>query len=264
METRPEPSPEGRLIDDARAAAGLSVREAARRTGISNTRWNQIRDGSHAPAKTIAKMARVAGVTPGQLETEGRRPDAAAVLAGLLAEDDELTLPGVPPAAASDVMALRIGETIRAEMHKLAASIELEVATARAAGRAEDRIFADETEAALWAIPLMSEEDRILRIAWVRARPPAGPARRNSPPATLAGLAALGGCATTEGTARPGGPFRSRPDMKTCSRPRQVFRHVRTGTQRARSGRGWEPCWMSSMATTTTMAGRRSGGCGTG
>ena len=42
MDTQPEPPPEGRLIDGARVRAGISVREAARRAGISNTRWTQI------------------------------------------------------------------------------------------------------------------------------------------------------------------------------------------------------------------------------
>jgi hypothetical protein len=48
MDTRPEPPPEGRLIDDARGRAGISVRGAARLAGISNT---------SAPMPTAAKKA---------------------------------------------------------------------------------------------------------------------------------------------------------------------------------------------------------------
>ncbi len=96
MDTRPEQPPEGRLIADAADRLDLSIREAARRAGISYGRWRQIVMGYqnvspgsyaavHAPAKTVAKMARVVGVTPAQL-TEAGREDAAAILA-------ELTVP---------------------------------------------------------------------------------------------------------------------------------------------------------------------------
>src|SRR5208282_4279075 len=93
METRPEQPPEGRLIADAANRLDLSIREAAKRAGISYGRWRQIVMGYqnispgvygavHAPAKTVAKMARVVGVTPAQL-TEAGRDDAAQILAGL-------------------------------------------------------------------------------------------------------------------------------------------------------------------------------------
>ena len=97
METRPEPTPEGKLIDDAAALADISIREAARRAGISYGRWRQIVKGfqnvspgvyapvRNAPAKTIAKMAAAVDVSPAQL-TEAGRDDAAAILAGLLPE----------------------------------------------------------------------------------------------------------------------------------------------------------------------------------
>jgi len=92
METRPEPTPEGKLIDDAAALADISIREAARRAGLSYGRWRQITKGFQnmspgvyapvrdAPAKTIAKMARAVGVTPAQLAEAGRE-DAAVILA---------------------------------------------------------------------------------------------------------------------------------------------------------------------------------------
>jgi hypothetical protein len=79
------------LITAAIRRAGLSAREAARRSEISEGRWRQITAGyqvvspgvyAHVrgPASTLAKMAVVAGVTPAQLEEAGR-PDAAVVLA---------------------------------------------------------------------------------------------------------------------------------------------------------------------------------------
>jgi hypothetical protein len=94
MELRPEQPPEGKLIADALARAGLSIREASRRAGISYGRWRQIASGVQnvspgsygrvrAPAKTLAKMARVVGVTPDELHSTGRE-DAAAELQAFL------------------------------------------------------------------------------------------------------------------------------------------------------------------------------------
>ncbi len=91
MDQRPEPPPEGKLIADAADRLDLSIREAARRAGISYGRWRQIVTGYQnvspgsyalvrAPAKTLAKRARVVGVTAEQMETEGQRPDAAEIL----------------------------------------------------------------------------------------------------------------------------------------------------------------------------------------
>jgi Helix-turn-helix domain len=84
----PDQPPEGILIESARRRAGLSVREAARRAGISEGWWRQIVKGYQSlsggnrgevkgPPDTVAGMARVVGVTPEQMETEGQRPDAA-------------------------------------------------------------------------------------------------------------------------------------------------------------------------------------------
>ncbi len=91
MDQRPQQPPEGKLIADAANRLDLSIREAARRAGISYGRWRQITAGYqnvspgvyaavHAPARTLAKMARVVGVTPEQMETEGQRPDAAEAM----------------------------------------------------------------------------------------------------------------------------------------------------------------------------------------
>jgi hypothetical protein len=91
MPERPAPPPWGALITTALAREGLSVREAARRAGLSEGRWRQITGGYQivspgvyasvrGPAATLARMARVVGVTAEQLSEAGR-DDAAMVLA---------------------------------------------------------------------------------------------------------------------------------------------------------------------------------------
>jgi hypothetical protein len=90
---RPAPPPEGRLITDALKRTGMSVRKASKAAGISEGRWRQITSGYQTmgrgvyapvkgPAGTVAKMARVVGVTAEQL-TDAGRPDAAAELSTL-------------------------------------------------------------------------------------------------------------------------------------------------------------------------------------
>ena len=85
MNERPAQPPEGKLIAAATERAGLSIREASRRAGISYGRWRQITTGVQhvspgefaavrAPARTLAKMAAVVGITPEQMATEGRAP----------------------------------------------------------------------------------------------------------------------------------------------------------------------------------------------
>lgn len=99
MNRPPEPPPAyGALIEAAREAAGLSRREAARRAGISDAWWRYVVQGwQNGPisgaADTVAKMARVVGVTPDELETEGQRADAARVLREVLSAE--------PPAGAA-------------------------------------------------------------------------------------------------------------------------------------------------------------------
>jgi hypothetical protein len=91
MAERPSPPPWGVLLTKALAEAQLSAREASRRAGISEGRWRQIAGGYqvvsrgvyapvHGPARTLARMAAVAGVTPAQL-TDAGRADAAKMLA---------------------------------------------------------------------------------------------------------------------------------------------------------------------------------------
>jgi len=91
MNRPPEPPPEGVLIESARRDARLSMREAARRAGISDGWWRQVVKGyqptgeggyilRHGPADTVAKMAAVVKLNPERMEAEGRRPDAAEVM----------------------------------------------------------------------------------------------------------------------------------------------------------------------------------------
>jgi transcriptional regulator with XRE-family HTH domain len=87
MPDKPKAPPEGELIRSARKAAGLSIREAARRIRLSEGRWRQIESGyqtvargvyhpSPGPADTVARMARVVDLTPEALDDKGRA-DAA-------------------------------------------------------------------------------------------------------------------------------------------------------------------------------------------
>lgn len=98
------------MITAARKQAGLSVREAARRAGISDGWWRQIVLGYQSlsgggygpvrgPADTLARMAQVVGVTPEQLIDAGRQ-DAAAELRDL--ESAERAHVELPDALARD------------------------------------------------------------------------------------------------------------------------------------------------------------------
>jgi transcriptional regulator with XRE-family HTH domain len=94
--TTPEPPPEARLIHELREAITpkLSMREAARRAGMSASLWTQYEQGYRkvTPLVTIpvtptddklADMALVVGATPGQLREAGRG-GAAAILQKLV------------------------------------------------------------------------------------------------------------------------------------------------------------------------------------
>jgi len=88
--SHPQPPPEAVLIRRVREAAGLKLPVVAKGAGISVARWSQIengyetRQGERKPVQgsrgTIAHMAAELGISPERLETEGQRPDAAAVL----------------------------------------------------------------------------------------------------------------------------------------------------------------------------------------
>ena len=87
----PTPPPEGELIRIAREAMAISAETAAERTPIrlQGSRWRHIERGwertrpelktVHAPARTLAQMARTVGITPERL-TEAGRDDAAKIL----------------------------------------------------------------------------------------------------------------------------------------------------------------------------------------
>lgn len=103
MSTGTQP-PESELIERLRkdATPKLSMREAARRAGISDGRWRQIIKGFKqetadvrvpvkGPADTIARMAQVVGATVDQLRDAGR-DDAAAELDRLLNAPESDTL----------------------------------------------------------------------------------------------------------------------------------------------------------------------------
>jgi hypothetical protein len=98
----PAAPPEARLIRTAREAAGMTATQAAQATegAISATYWRDVergyggRRGQRAPARasdmTLAAMARVTGVTPGQL-AGAHREEAARVLTEILRRE------GKPP-----------------------------------------------------------------------------------------------------------------------------------------------------------------------
>lgn len=96
MTTLPTPPPEAQLIKRRREEhiPHLSMREAARRAGISAPWWRMIETGirrvsgqdhpERGNADTIASMGLAVGVQPDELEAAGR-PDAAATLRKLAA-----------------------------------------------------------------------------------------------------------------------------------------------------------------------------------
>lgn len=109
MDARPEPPPEGVLIAAALKDARISVREAARRAGMSDGWWRQIVNGYQslsggafgvvrAPAETLARMAQVVGLTPRQLADAGR-DDAAPVLQEILRRERDPGPDDAPRAA---------------------------------------------------------------------------------------------------------------------------------------------------------------------
>lgn len=88
---RPEAPADGHLIETLRKAMTppLTLKDAATEISISDRRWRQIETGYrieggspvpvHAPADTLARMAKVVGASPAQLRAAGRE-DAAGIL----------------------------------------------------------------------------------------------------------------------------------------------------------------------------------------
>jgi hypothetical protein len=103
---RPAQSPEGRLIERLMTRKNLTARACAPKAGISEGRWRQITNGYQAmgrgeytrvtaPDSTLARMAKVVGITPEQLR-EVDREVAAEILSDLLtAEAEEAPAQGV-------------------------------------------------------------------------------------------------------------------------------------------------------------------------
>jgi hypothetical protein len=105
----PRQTREGRLIEAAATATGLSVKKLAANAGISDTRWRHIVKGWQpgpgggqnpvvAPPLTLARMAFAVGVSPEDLAQTGRT-DAAELLARM----DESGADSVIPLPASAV-----------------------------------------------------------------------------------------------------------------------------------------------------------------
>lgn len=172
----PEPPPEGVLIESARRDAGISVREAARRAGISEGWWRQVVKGYQnlsggafgvvrgVPAETVAKMAEAAGVAPDRMAADGQRPDAARIMraaAPLPVAVNSAREAGVDPDDLNDPWTSSVREQVRAarEMH--------------GPGATGSQIFygtpASSYEAGLWDDRSLNEASRILSIAIIRA-----------------------------------------------------------------------------------------------
>lgn len=122
----------GRLITAARLGLGISQRDAARRTGISEGHWRQITSGYQtvAPgrysavrgtARTVAAMAAVVGLSPAQLE-QADRADAADVLrtmqaaptAAAVLQELDVRITTLPPTEAKILLA-EIGRRLTGE-----------------------------------------------------------------------------------------------------------------------------------------------------
>lgn len=87
----PAPPPEAALLRLARKAAGITVADAAKAAGISKAWLSSIENGFDTRSETgvrpvrakddvVARLAAFLRISPERLETDGQRPDAAAVL----------------------------------------------------------------------------------------------------------------------------------------------------------------------------------------
>ncbi|WP_157431152.1 helix-turn-helix domain-containing protein [Actinomadura macra] len=126
MNERPEQRPEGALIAAALKRSRMSQRQAAAKAEISENRFRAIvhgyqtvSAGSYAPvrgpADTVARIARVVGVTPEQLVEAGRidaaeelRGDTEAVFGDLpVPTDEELRQSGLQPETVEALLEMR-------------------------------------------------------------------------------------------------------------------------------------------------------------
>ena len=150
MDTRPETTARRQAHSRRRQPPRPLHPRSRKRAGISYGRWRQIVMGYqnispgvyaavHAPAKTVAKMARVVGVTPAQL-TEAGREDAAAILADLLREHalaGPASAPETPaePGADAEVNAQVLSLLFRRKRRDHEAEVRAEIRAAKAAYR---------------------------------------------------------------------------------------------------------------------------------
>jgi len=173
MNTRPDQPPEGRLIAAALERSGLSIREASRRAAISYGRWRQVVTGVQnvspgvtaavrAPARTVARMAAVVGVTPEQMETEGHRPDAAEAMRRNAVQPPAAPFPA-EPAPSRQPPPLRVLQDPNIDEHELAR--EEAIVDDELARRMPPR---DADEAKAWALTGVSFENRRRFVAMMR------------------------------------------------------------------------------------------------
>jgi hypothetical protein len=191
MNTRPAPPPEGKLIADAAGRRGLSLRKAAEQADISYGRWRQIVTGYqnvspgefaivHAPARTLAKMARVVGVTAAQMAAAGRE-DAAEVMRDTEPEPaTQLTLVPVDDAEAerredADQWAKMLTTLVGPELEQVKAAIK-----AAPPGASGASIFPGLPDlAGIWDLREVPPQVRMLLVAvWLFRRN--HPARENA------------------------------------------------------------------------------------
>lgn len=167
----------GRMADDWQRLAA-TVRERRYDLGLTQEQVRQAGGPSTATQRHIegAAQSHYLPVILARLEAGlgWGRGSVRAILAGREPHPADPPPPAVRPAPPpgpdpADVMVLRIGEAIAAEMGRIAAGIGGEITAARRLGVPEDAMFTDPGERALWAIPLMSEDDRVLRIAALRS-----------------------------------------------------------------------------------------------
>lgn len=168
MTRPPEPPPEGVLIESAREEAKLSVREAARRAGISEGWWRQVVKGHQSlsggaygivrdvPAETVAWMANATGrVSPDELTKAGRE-DAARELKDIQSRGDDAQ--ATPERAPRTRVNRSLARTPALEPY--AKVVELE----RAAGIPPR----DDEERKAWDTTALSEAEKLVFIAMMR------------------------------------------------------------------------------------------------
>lgn len=166
-------TPEGGLIRSARnrAIPKISIPSAAARVGISAEHWGNIERGYKSVAaneprvpveaspELMAKMAAVVRVTPEQMETEGRRSDAAAIMREM--PRSEVAYARAAKPSHGDTPPLIAALLARPGMDKYLAEIDAERADGGFVAR-------DKYEVAIWTDPLLHEEDKRVVVAYSR------------------------------------------------------------------------------------------------